>query len=321
MPDPTVKPELEISPDQAQAIVDRMAAGRTVAFVSPLQGGEISAIYEIGLIGAPSLVLKVYPESLHWKMQKEVFVSGLLQDRLSVPAPRILFADDTKSLIDLNFTVMDKLDGDILRGLAPTLTAEQLQAARSQMGRALREIHRVPMESFGYIGPTGVWTAYPTNRAFLSSQFEQRLAAFAEHGGDAMLGGRLKSYIAERAQLMDACATASLCHFDFHSGNILAGMKDGSLQLSGILDFENAIACDPLMDVAQACYYFTLDDETKQAALFAGYGPIDRASLQDTLALYRLYCIFDLWCWFAQTGNHERLPRLARDLERFGELP
>jgi aminoglycoside phosphotransferase (APT) family kinase protein len=321
MQGPTVKPELEISPDQAQAIVDRVAVGRTVALVSALQGGEISAIYEIRLIGAPSLVLKVYPESLHWKMQKEVFVAGLLQDRLSVPAPRILLADDTKSLIDLNFIVMDKLEGEILRRLMPTLTAEQLQAAYSQMGRALSEIHRIPMESFGYIGPTGVWTAYPTNRAFLSSQFEQRLAALAEHGGDATLCDRLKAYITEHAQLLDACATARLCHFDFHSGNILAGKKDGSLQLSGILDFENAIACDPLMDVAQACYYFTLDDEAKQAALFAGYGPIDRANLQDTLALYRLYCVFDLWCWFAQNGNHERLPKLTRDLERFGSLP
>jgi aminoglycoside phosphotransferase (APT) family kinase protein len=155
MQGPTVKPELEISPDQAQAIVDRVAVGRTVALVSALQGGEISAIYEIRLIGAPSLVLKVYPESLHWKMQKEVLVAGLLPDRLSVPAPRILLADDTKSLIDLNFIVMDKLEGEILRRLMPTLTAEQLQAAYSQMGRALSEIHRIPMESFGYIGPNG----------------------------------------------------------------------------------------------------------------------------------------------------------------------
>jgi len=33
----------------AQAIVDRVAAGQTVAQVSALRGGAIGAIYEIGL--------------------------------------------------------------------------------------------------------------------------------------------------------------------------------------------------------------------------------------------------------------------------------
>jgi hypothetical protein len=31
-------------------------------------------------------VLKVYPDDLHWKMQKEVTVIGLIADRLGVPA-------------------------------------------------------------------------------------------------------------------------------------------------------------------------------------------------------------------------------------------
>jgi hypothetical protein len=85
-----VKPEVIVSWDRAQAIIDRVAENQTVARVSALQGGEIGAVYEIELTGgAPSFVLKVYPETLHWKMQKEVHVSELLQE-LSVPVPRIL---------------------------------------------------------------------------------------------------------------------------------------------------------------------------------------------------------------------------------------
>ena len=112
----TVKPDIAVSPAQAQTIVDRLGAGQTVAQISKLHGGAIGAIYEIGLIGgAPSLVLKVYPESLHWKMQKEVNVCALLSGRLSVPVPRVLLADDTKSVIGLNFVLMNKLDGVVLR--------------------------------------------------------------------------------------------------------------------------------------------------------------------------------------------------------------
>ena len=161
---PKVKPELEITSVQAQAIVDRIEEKQTVAQVFALHGGEIGAVYEIRLAGgAPSFVLKVYPETLHWKMRKEVFVSQLLQE-LSVPVPRIILADETKTLLGLNFVLMNKLDGDVLGRLEP-MPADDLLNAYAQMGRALREIHRVPMDSFGYIGPNGVWTAYPSNRA------------------------------------------------------------------------------------------------------------------------------------------------------------
>jgi aminoglycoside phosphotransferase (APT) family kinase protein len=313
----TVKPDIIVSPAQAQAIVDRLGAGQTVTQISKLQGGAIGAIYEIGLReGASSLMLKVYPESLHWKMQKEVNVCALLSGRLSVPVPRVLLADDTKSVIGLNFVLMNKLDGVVLRGLEAGLVASEQFAAYSQMGEVLRQIHRIWMPSFGYIGPHGVWTAHASNRAYMSFQFETKLTEFVERSGDASLGGRLRAVVVERTYLLDACTVAHLCHYDFHSGNVLAESNDGSLRLSGILDFESAIAGDPLMDIAKALYYFTPEDEPKKAGLLAGYGAPDRADWQETLDLYRLYATLELWCWMAEIGNREPLARLAEDLRR-----
>src|SRR5687767_9891564 len=102
----TVKPDFQVPAATAQAIVDRVLPGRTVASIASLHGGVISAIFEITLAeGQAPLVLKVYPDALHWKMQKEMTVSALIADRLSVPVPRILLADDTKSLFGLNYLV------------------------------------------------------------------------------------------------------------------------------------------------------------------------------------------------------------------------
>jgi hypothetical protein len=65
-------------------------------------GVKSGAVYEISMTdGRPALVPKIYPQSLPWKMQKEALVSGWLHDRLGVPVPRILLADDTKLVIDL----------------------------------------------------------------------------------------------------------------------------------------------------------------------------------------------------------------------------
>ena len=73
--------------------------------------------------------------------------------------------------------------------------------------------------------------------------------------------------------LLDGCTGASLRHFDFHTGNVLATRRDGSLHLTGIVDLENAIAGDPLMDLAKTLAYSVRDDETRRAGLLAGYGP------------------------------------------------
>ena len=313
----TVKPDIAVSLAEAQAIVDRVGDGQRVAQVSELVGGHIGAIYEIGLMdGQPSLVLKVYPESLHWKMKKEVNVCALLSGRLSAAVPRILLADDTKAFLALNFVLMSKLDGAILRGLEPSLSPEELFSAYSQMGQVLRQIHHIPMQDFGYIGPDGIWTAYASNRAYMSFQFDKKLAEFAERAGDPRLAERARAVVIQRGRLLDGCTAACLCHYDFHSGNILADRRDGSLRLSGVLDFEGAIAGDPLMDIAKALYYFTSEDEPKKAGLLAGYGALDRGDWPETLGLYRLYGTLELWCWMAQIGNREPLARLADDLER-----
>src|SRR4029079_14281500 len=131
----------------AQAIVDRVLPGRALAAVIRLQGGEMGAVYELKLAEAhPRLRCKVYPQEFQWKMQKEVAVYGRLDGRLGVPTPRILLADDSKSLLDLNFVVMNKLEGEVLLALEGSLAKEEVLSVYTQMGRLLREFHEIRME-------------------------------------------------------------------------------------------------------------------------------------------------------------------------------
>ena len=54
-----------------------------------IHGGDIAAIYEIALVEPePSAILKVYPDSLHWKMQKEVAVGNAPAPYREAPCPR-----------------------------------------------------------------------------------------------------------------------------------------------------------------------------------------------------------------------------------------
>jgi aminoglycoside phosphotransferase (APT) family kinase protein len=304
--------------DIAQAIVDRVLPGRTLAAVTCLQGGEMGAVYELRLAEASwSIVLKVYPQAFQWKMQKEVTVASHLDGRLTVPIPRILLADDSRSLVDLNFVVLSKLDGDLLAALEGDLAREEVLSAYKQMGRLLREFHQIPMEAFGYIGPQGLWSPRPTNHAYVTDRFDGKLREFIERGGNPGLAQRIAAYVSAHEHLLHACASPVLCHNDFHARNVLASKATGTLRLSGILDFENAQAADPLMDLSKTLYCDPDVDDARRAALLDGYGEPARENWRKTVELYYLYYILEFWCWMALLGNDEPLPRLVAQMEGY----
>jgi len=132
----TLKPTLTLSEAQAQSIVDRAAPRRRVARLSTFGRGEISAVFDVGLTdGAPGLVIKIYPDALQWKMQKEILVAALLSTGpLAVPVPRTLHADDSKSLIAFNYVVMDRLPGSSLADHEGDLSEQECFATYAEMG-------------------------------------------------------------------------------------------------------------------------------------------------------------------------------------------
>ena len=307
-----LKPRLTISLNQAQSVVRRVAPHASVLGVTELHGGEMSTVLDIALADAPACILKVYPDALQWKMAKEVNVLALLRDA-DAPVPTILLADDTRSAVDLSCVLMTKLDGTTLGRREADLSEAELFAIYGEMGAALRKINDVSLDSFGYIGPNGVWTAYPSNRAYMSAQLDRKLREFCTRGGDPALAAHLRDSVTARQHLFEAATTPRLCHYDFHAGNVLV-TSQGAPHLTGIVDFENAASGDPLMDIAKALYYFTAEDAPKRDGLLAGYGTIERPDWQQTLDLYRLYGTLELWCWMAQIGKREALAGLTTEL-------
>jgi aminoglycoside phosphotransferase (APT) family kinase protein len=315
-----LKPKLTVSGVQAQTIVDRSAPGGRLAGIRELHGGEIGAVFALELAGAPDLILKVYPDTLHWKMRKEMRVSGLLDGKLAIPTPRILLSDDSKTLLDFNFLVMSRLAGTPLLDVEKTLDKPELSAIYVQMGEVLHAIHEIAMEAFGYIGPDGIVAPAATNLEYMSAQFAKKLESFSELGGRPELARKLKAYVERSQPLLEACTSPRLCHFDFHPGNLLVERVADSLKLCGLLDLENAVAGDPLMDLARTFSYATRTDATKRAGLFAGYGRIERRGWPATLALYAFYSVIELWVWWTEIGDQARAASLIPDLEYFAAL-
>ncbi|MDQ3822088.1 MAG: aminoglycoside phosphotransferase family protein [Actinomycetota bacterium] len=302
-----------MNPETARLIVRELDRRLRVESVEPLAGGENSAVYEIRCAGGPSLVLKVYSDLLHWKLEKEVFAYGLVRTRVDLPVPEILGADETKRLVPRNYVVMTKLDGVLWADLLGELDEREHLRLTRELGSLLRKLHEIELDAFGYV-TTRVFEPHRTNLEYMRTQFEKKLARFGERGGDAALRRALERHVAEREELLAGCLCAVFCHDDCHEANVLVAQDgDDAWRITGIVDFENAVAGDPLLDLAKTHAYSRRRSDRTLAALVDGYGEL-RDGWRDALALYELYHSLELWVWFADLGRMDELPAIADEL-------
>jgi hygromycin-B 7''-O-kinase len=258
----------------------------------------VTAVYEIP---GEALVVKRYGGESRWKQAKEVHVYSLLAD---VPgAPSVVNVDTEHGV-----TLITRVPGRPL-AFAP---ADAMRDLYRQLGAAQAAIHRIAQPAFGYL-TTEVLDPAPHNTAYLTRQFEVKLAEFAARGGDPETHRVASERVAERSGLFGLCGGPALCHNDLHEGNVLVALTEDGWRMTGFVDVENAIAADPLMDLAKTIQYEQTRSPVKVAALLAGYGPLPPGGLA-RIELYRLYHALELWDWFAQVGNTEPLDSIAADI-------
>lgn len=306
--------------------LDVATADRVVALAGPgfrtdaivrLTGGGNSAVFEVRSREGRSLVVKVYSDLFHWKMEKEVFVYGhVRQHALAAPVPAILAADDSKTLLSQNVLVMTKLDGEHVDSLIDDLDELALIGINQQIGAILAALHEISFDAFGYVGTDGVVDGHPTNLDYMRLQFEKKLREFDEHGGDPELRRNIERYVADREELLAAPSRPVFCHNDCYYGNVLVLPERDSWRVSGLVDFENVLAGDPLLDLAKThCYARERRSEATLAALTAGHGDLP-TNWREALELYVLYHWVELWDWFAYLGTDDPLAGLSRDMRQ-----
>lgn len=142
-----------------------------------------------------------------------------------------------------------------------------------QMGHLLAVMHDIGQDAYGYL-TTHILDPQPTNTAYMRRQFTKKLCEYAEHGGDPALTAAMNRHVAQHAHLFAACKAPVLCHNDFHEGNVLVAPTGDRWQVTGYVDVENAVAADPLFDLAKTDFYAIRGDQTKRRAFIRGYGPL-----------------------------------------------
>ncbi len=308
---------MELTRDAAQAALDGVLPGFRVTAVLRRAGGEVNSVHEVRGSGAAPVVIKVYDQRRRtrpWlsKLAKEAYVYRLLARHGVDAVPRVLREEpDGIPALPEPFAVMTLLAGRPLSTVDGPVPA----GVYGHLGRLLAELHRITAAAWGYV-TTGVIDRQPTNTAYTLGQFETKLRRYGTLGGDPALGDAIARHVRRHAGLLAACTRPALCHNDFHDGNVLVdGIGDG-MRVTGYLDVENAVAADPLLDLAKTDYYALRHHPAKRAAFLRGYGPLP-PDAPARMALYQLHHALEFWNWSAATGKRALLPGIRADIEGF----
>lgn len=304
-----------LTAENAEELLRQVFPSASVAEVIERTGGQLSAVFEV-LCAPPTepAIIKIYTEQWRWKQEKELHVYRLLEQHDVGPVPRILHSQDERGPLGQAMTIMTKLDGVPLSAVRAELPDADVLSIYRQLGACLARVHSIAQSGFGYL-TTHIHEPAPTNSAYMQRQFDKKLAEFTALGGDPALHAAVESRVIERAGLFQHCSGAVLCHNDFHEGNVLVTRQPSGWTLAGFIDVENAIAADPLIDLAKTDYYSIHGDPARRQAFHEGYGPLP-ADAEDRIELYRIYHALELWDWFASIGQTDPLPGIADDIRR-----
>ncbi|HEY0473083.1 MAG TPA: aminoglycoside phosphotransferase family protein [Kribbella sp.] len=292
--------------DQVRAMIGKACPGSEIAEVVPRSGGQLSTVFEVRRTAGAALILKLYEPEWAWKQAKEVHVYTLLTAELFDAIPTVVHHEPAGDTLDTAFTVLTKLDGVPLSEAEPP----DWKPVYHQLGGLLQRIHRIPQPAYGYLTDE-VLEPLPGNDAYMRRQFAKKLDEFEILQGDPSLQEDISLYVDKHAGLFLNNSAPILCHNDFHEGNVL--VDPATWQVTGFIDVENAIAADPLMDLAKTQAYSIWGDAEKLAGLVEGYGELPE-DWRERTTLYRLYHSLELWDWFKSIGTVDPLDSIAADL-------
>jgi aminoglycoside phosphotransferase (APT) family kinase protein len=215
-------------------------------------------------------------------MAQEPPIHALLRAETTVPVAGVLAYDDSRSLLDRDYLLMERLPGQPL--IEMELAGAKLDGVLEQVGIYLAQMHALVADRYGYLGPHHPMAPQATWVEAFTVMWNKLLDDVVACGG----------YTREEADAMrrlldvyrphfERHVPASLLHMDVWSQNILV---DDAGQVTGLVDLDRALWGDPEIEYAVLDYC-----GISEPAFWQGYGRVRDTSFpaQIRARFYMLY--------------------------------
>ena len=283
--------------EQASRLREAVAAlaqehGWSDAVPEPFDEGSLP-VFAIG----NDLVVKLFPPAWPEAPGIERAALDALAGRLPVATP-VLRAQGVRD--EWTWLAMDRLPGWPLDQVWPSIPREQQLALMRSLGACLKVLHRVPLGDTAILRPD--WPAWLADQR---AHVRERQAA----------KGLPERWLEGLEPFLDSVALPTdvepvFLHTEIMATHVLALPTGGAWRLSGLLDFEPAMAGAPEYDFASVGLFVTEGDPFLFDALLEGYGmPVAARdeSFQRRCLAYTLLHTYANLPWF--------LDRLGEPLE------
>ncbi|MBN1642096.1 MAG: aminoglycoside phosphotransferase family protein [Anaerolineae bacterium] len=313
-PDPAtlrqlVAAHLPVAPDQVRLEPIRTGKHNRSYYVHSARGDAVLRI------APPQEGMLFYERGM---MAQEPALHELVRARTRVPVAEIYAYDDSQRLIPASYMLMERLPGRALSE-APHVSRAVHDRAMAQVGEALRQMHALTADAYGYLGAHRPMAPQPTWWAAFRIMWNALLDDVERAGGYTTQETRsLRDLLDAYRDLFDRDVTSSLLHMDVWAQNILI---DGRGNLTGLVDLDRALWGDVEIEFAVLDYC-----GISTPAFWEGYGaPRDESpAAQVRQRFYLLYEVLKyipihIWRRDDRTGAQryaERCAQLAMPLRR-----
>ena len=294
-----VKPKL-LGSDMERII--HQAFGSRVVETKELTDGWANSAYMIVTSDGRNVILKVAPfkgtKMMRYEanlMRTEVEALRLFDNSGTLPVPKVLAHDNTCTLINAEYFIMERLSGVPYNKIKETLSQEEKDAIEFELGVYSRLINEVQGEKFGYFLQQESWNdswAEAFQQMIRGVLADARDAGVELPAGDAVI----ELEIARHLDALRDVDQPRFVHWDLWDGNVF--VEHG--KITGLIDFERALWGDPLMEV-----YFGRFNRSE--GFSRGYGlAVATQNQQRRRVMYDFYLDLILWieCTFRQYENN-----------------
>jgi fructosamine-3-kinase len=258
--------------DIAAIVMEGLGAG--IIGAEELSGGTFAAVWRAAVADGRQVVVKVAPPASARMLRYEVgmipseaeYFAMVGEQVPGVPVPSVL-------AVQPSWIITSLLPG------AP-LSERESARARTEAGAAIRRVHTITGDRFGYTGDRASGPDWPT-------AFARIMAELRADAADWNVPLPPLDAVVERHHDVLATVTRpALLHFDLWDGNVLVGPDGG---LTGLVDGERYLYGDPLLDLVSPALFHRIEQMPDHPFL-AGYqpSPFDE-SARIRLALYRVH--------------------------------
>jgi aminoglycoside phosphotransferase (APT) family kinase protein len=274
----------------AQLVATHLPASAGKLTFEPIRTGKHNTSYYVAGAG-DDLVLRISPPDdagyLFYErrmMAQEPQLHTLLRAETSVPVAEIFDYDDSRTLLDRDYLLMERLPGQPLTD-AP-LAGEQLEKVFEQVGRYLRQMHALTADRYGYLGAHHPMPPQPTWVKAFTVMWNKLLDDIVACGGyTTEEADALRRLLDVYRPHFDRPVAASLLHMDVWSQNILV---DKAGRVTGLVDLDRALWGDPEIEFAVLDYC-----GISKPGFWQGYG-LPRDTSYSAQIRARFYLLYEL---------------------------